>query len=186
MAESTTAYWFPVVTLLIGYATKSLTDWFDHKRKSKQEKEAREFIRRDKVIERRTEFQRKTLLEFQDVIIDLARTTGQMQFHDIRTFRATGQWQKQLYPEDLAEANRLAMARISTLGVRIRDAHARELTERLKTHCAQVGATRTENESRNEMTEMTFAFEALSQRIGELLRQLDDFDDQMTESSARS
>jgi hypothetical protein len=67
-----------VGTLLLGYLTKSISDWFDFRRVSKREREAREEARRDKLFERRVEFQRATLLDLQGELMNLVRTASQM------------------------------------------------------------------------------------------------------------
>jgi hypothetical protein len=76
MPEITTSSWFPVLTLLLGYATKSLTDWLEHRRNTRREREAREAVRRDQRFERRTSFQRQTLLDLQEASMQLARSVG--------------------------------------------------------------------------------------------------------------
>src|SRR4051812_23220205 len=55
-----------IVPLVIGYAMKSMTDVFEHKRTTRREREAREAARRAQQLERRTTFQRETLLSLQE------------------------------------------------------------------------------------------------------------------------
>lgn len=126
------AVWFPIVTLILGYLLKSVSESVQHRRTLGREREGREAERRDKAFERRVTFQRATLLELQEAIMDLMRTTAAMHHRDIMALKQTGQWQKQLYGEELSEANRLAMARTSMLTVRVRDAKVRELIATLK------------------------------------------------------
>jgi len=121
------AVWFPIVTLLLGYILSSISESVRHRRTLEREREAREAERRDKAFERRVTFQRATLLEFQDAIMDLMRTSGAMHHQDIMALKRTGQWQKQFYGDELSEAHRLAMARTTVLTVRVRDIRVREL-----------------------------------------------------------
>src|SRR5687768_4612193 len=69
--------WFPVFTLLLGYGTKAFSDWFQHRRAREREREARDAARRDQLFERRTSFQRQTLLDLQEAIMRLTRTTAE-------------------------------------------------------------------------------------------------------------
>jgi hypothetical protein len=132
MAEAVaTSSWLPVATLLIGYLTKSVSEWVQYRRASarermqheytsEREREARDALRRDQLFERRNTFQRQTLLDLQENLTLLGRTIGEMSIHDRRAYRETSEWQKQLYGDDLAERNRVAQARTGMLGVRVR------------------------------------------------------------------
>ena len=134
MPDITTSSWFPVVTLLLGYAAKSLDEWLGYRRNARREREAREAVRRDQVFERRTSFQRQTLLDLQEAAMQLARSVGAINHEDKLAYNSTGEWSKQQLPDDLSEGNRLAQARTGMLGARVRDDSIRELLAKLKTH----------------------------------------------------
>ena len=91
MAEATVG-WFPVLTLLLGYAVKAASDWLQHRRTSERERQAREAARQDQLFERRTTFQRQTLLDLQEAVMRLARSSGAMHHQDVMAFRKTGKW----------------------------------------------------------------------------------------------
>src|SRR6266581_6335804 len=133
MAAATVG-WFPVLTLLLGYAVKAASDWLQHRRTSERERQAREAARLDQLFERRTTFQRQTLLDLQDAVMLLGRTSGAIHHQDVMAFRKTGKWQKQLLDEGLDESARLAGARTSMLAVRVRDQSVRELVAVVKHH----------------------------------------------------
>lgn len=164
----------PIITLLIGYGTKSISDWIEYKRTTERDREMREAVRRGQMLERRISFQRETLLELQEISIQLARSIGAMHHQDIIAHHKTGKWQKQLYPNDLDEAHRLAQARTTVLGVRVRDELVRELLAQFKQSTVEVTGCGTENEARQHMTDMGSLHDALNERIGEMLRKLDD------------
>jgi hypothetical protein len=174
MPEITTSSWFPVLTLLLGYATKSLTDWLEHRRNTRREREAREAVRRDQLFERRTSFQRQTLLDLQEASMQLARSVGAIHHQDKMAYRSTGKWSKQLLGDELSEGNRLAQARTGLLGARVRDDTIRELIDKLKTYSAEVINSPTPEDSERAESSMTVVFDELNQRIGEVLRKLDD------------
>ena len=170
------AGWFPVVTLILGYVLNSVSESIRHRRTLQRDREAREAERRDKAFERGVTFQRATLLELQDAIMDLMRTSGVMHHKDLMAFKQTGQWQKQLYGEELSEANRVAMARTTVLRVRVRDATVRELVVRLKGYSFETSKSKTPEDSDTPAYQMAKVFEELNDRIGELLRELDEKD----------
>src|SRR5260370_11596714 len=126
------AVWFPIVTLLLGYILSSISESVRHRRALEREREAREAESRDKAFERRVTFQRATLLELQDAIMGLMRTSGAMHHKDIMALKRTGEWQKQMYGEELSEASGLAMAQTTVLAGRVRDAKVRGLVTRLE------------------------------------------------------
>jgi hypothetical protein len=171
--EATTG-WLPVLTLVLGYGLKSISDWVEHRRTSEREREARAATRKDQQVERRIEFQRKTLLELQDTVMDVARTTGSMHVKDLTEYRESGKWQRQLFPEDLAEQNRLAHARMAMLASRVRDDTVRLIVGDFKDAAVKSTMSPAKDESEQALSRMMTAFEALNQRIGELLRLLDD------------
>ena len=74
MADSQSASWLtsilPIGTLILGYATKSVSDWLDFRRTREREREARRENRRDQLFERRNAFQRQILLDLQDRVMD--------------------------------------------------------------------------------------------------------------------
>ena len=163
-----------IVTLLIGYATKSVTDLVEHKRTTNREREARQDARRAQLLERRTTFQRETLLKLQEATLRLARATGAIHHQDVMAHRTTGQWQRQQFPEDLNENYRVAQVETTILTVRVRDDVIRELMDQLKQFSTQVTMSDTPENSERAMRNLAETLELSNQRIGEVLRHLDD------------
>jgi hypothetical protein len=168
------AGWFPVFTLLLGYAMKAFSDWLQHRRTTEREREARAAARQDERANRRVAFQRQTLLDLQEAMMQLIRSAGAMHHRDVMEFRKTGKWQKQLFGEELNENARLANARTSMLAVRVRDDPVRDLVQTVKSHAIAAAMCGSQEEGERAMTAMGAAFEQLNQRIGETLRKLDD------------
>src|SRR5260370_38435690 len=92
-------------------------------------------------------FQRTTLLELQEEMIKLVRTTSQGYTADLKVYRETKKWRAQRLDDDLSEANRLAHARVTLLAVRVRDAKARALVNNLSSTASQLGPCQTYAES---------------------------------------
>jgi hypothetical protein len=148
MPDISTTTWFPVLTLLGGFGTKSLADWFDYRRGTKREREAREWTRRGQVIERRINFQHQTLLDLQETCMQLARATGAMHHLDVVAFRTHGTWQKELLPEDLNENSRLAQTKTMMLAARVRDDVTRSMVENFKNLCVATSQCATERDGK--------------------------------------
>jgi hypothetical protein len=174
MPDVTTTSWFPVVTLLVGYGTKSISDWFQNKRDVARDREAREATRQDQRFERRSTFQRQTLLDLQEACMRLARATGAMHHLDEMKFRGTGTWQRQLLPAELDENYHLTQTRTLMLSVRVRDDVVRRLVENLRSFSANVTMSKSQADSNREMMNMMPVHDQLQRRIGELLREIDD------------
>lgn len=166
--------WFPVFTLILGYLAKSLSEWLQHRRTIEREREARDAVRKDLLFERRNTFQRQTLLELQEALKGLVRTAAQMHHNDVMTFRATGEWGKSRLPEDLSDSFRLANANTSALAVRIRDEQVRTQVRDLKSNTSGVAMARDKDSSNQALFGTVESFEGLNERIGQLLRTLDD------------
>jgi hypothetical protein len=162
------------LTLLLGFVTKSATDWLQDRRNTRREREAREAARRDQLFERRTTFQRETLLDLQEAAAQLARSTGAIHHVDNTAYRSIGKWREQLLSDELDEGNRLAQVRTVMLGARVRDDIVRELIDKLKTCSTEAIHSPTKEESDRALIGMTAIYDRLNKRIGEVLRKLDD------------
>lgn len=168
------ATWFPVVTLVLGYVLKVISDSFQDRRTLRREREAREAARRAQIYERHVIFQRQTLLDLQDALNDLGRATGAMHIQDEKAYRATGEWHKQPYTEEVNENCRLAFRRVSTFRVRVHDDSVRELAQKFKNYSSEV-ITNVDRDM--SVAALSCAFkvaEELNERIGEILRKIDD------------
>jgi|SRR5216684_1794069 len=151
MPEPQTVSWvnvvLPLATLVIGLIAKPITDWLDSRRICERERAARREMHRTQRLERVNTFQRTTLLELQEEMIKLVRTTSQGYTADLKVYRETKKWRAQRLDDDLSEANRLAHARVTLLAVRVRDAKARALVNNLSSTASQLGTCQTYAES---------------------------------------
>jgi hypothetical protein len=165
----------PVVTLVIGYAIKSFTDYFENRRAVAREREARDVTRKDRLFERRSNFQRETLLALQDAVTQLGRDTGAINHQNIMSLRTTGKLG--LITEEFNEGYRIRQATTSKLVSRVHDNSVRVLTDQFRDASVETIAATTEQEGNRAMNVAYAAFEQLNQRIGIVLRSLDDAED---------
>jgi len=184
-AQSTLSYWLPLITAILGFLFGGLSEWLRDRRAHRRElesqertavreREARDALRRDQLMERRNNFQRETLLELQIEMAKLMRATGEANHHDVMAHRAEGEWQRQLYPAELDTRIHVGMTKGTMLGVRIRDELVRELVTEMKSECARTVHCKSEQEAEHAINEASSYYVKLNDRIGELLRKLDD------------
>jgi hypothetical protein len=172
----------PVLYLLLGYGTKALQDWLQHKRTLERERETRRALRQDAIAERRTQFQRQTLLDLQPALMDLARQAGKMHLHDLTDYRTTGTFHSQAYPDDVNAGFGSAAALTSMLAVRVNDAEVRVLTAAFKSAASDIGGAKNPDDSMACFVKMSRSFESLQERIGVVLRELDEDDTKQHEA----
>ena len=165
-----------VFMFFIGFGTKWFEEWYRHRYQAAREKEARHDARREQLLWRQADFQRQNLLDLQDAVMRLARTSGQIHHHDSMAAKQTGSWGRNFAPEGVSEAHRDAQATTTVILVRIRDKKIRTLTQELKAHCASAGIAESESASLKSMISMNDTFELLNERIGDLLRNLEDLE----------
>jgi hypothetical protein len=165
----------PVVTLVIGYAIKSLTDYFENLRAVAREREARDITRKDRLFERRTNFQREALLALQEATTLLAHDTNAIYIKNNMSFHETGKFG--LITDEFTEGYRFKQATASKLVSRVRDNSVRELTDKFRDASLMTVAALTGHESDRAWNVVSRAFEQLNQRIGIVLRGLDDAED---------
>ncbi len=130
--SNTTVVWFPVVTLILGFAISSISDWVKNRRESERERDARREARREQLSDQRRNFQRETLLVLQEAIQDLARATGAAHHQDEMAFGTTGRWQRQPLGEELNQQVHVANRRVLLLAVRVRDESLRDVVNRFR------------------------------------------------------
>lgn len=181
-ASIPTNTWLPLLTGLGGYLLSLLTEYFRDKRTSERERTAREAARRLHLFERRSDFQRQTLLSLQESVVQHASAAGSIYRFEAMEFKKTNRWGGQLLPKELDDSEHEAGVKTLMFMVRVRDPDIRELTRTFRTHANQVGFCKSESESRAELMEMGAALEPLHERIGMILRKLDD-DEVETEKS---
>lgn len=188
MADTASSGWLPALTALLGFVTASVLDWLRDRRAEQRERnaaertaarerEARDAARREQRFERRTAFQRQTLLDLQEATLRLVRATGEMNHLDTVASRGGGEWGKQLFGEDLNDRARLAQAQTTVLGVRVRDDAVRNGIKIVKNECVAATSSRSEEEAKRAMHRMSDAFDEMNERLGEILRKLDDDED---------
>jgi hypothetical protein len=142
-----------------------------------REREAREAARKAQLFECRANFQRETLLALQDAVVKLTRAAGKMNHLDEMEYRKTGQWGGKLFPEELSDNEHTANVTVMVLSARVRDDRIRQLAETFREHANRIGSSRTKELAGETLQKMAETLAPLHERIGEVLRKLDDDED---------
>lgn len=164
----------PVFTLLLGFAASSLNEWFRDKRAKNREHEARMAARRERLSDRRADFQRQTLLDLQEAVLVVTRSLWSLHSHDLDVARTSGHWELRLIPEELNQEHASANAKTILLAARVRNDEIRSLAGQLRDRGNVVMLCDSETSSRRAIQSIDETFLNLNEKIGELLRKLDD------------
>lgn len=170
------AGWEALAGVAVGIIGKGLWDWWLATGKVKAEREARAEARRDKLIERRDDLQRQTLLELQPVILAMARAYAKGLFHDLKAFREQDArtWGASQWPGDVAEEARVAQAQVTLLRSRVRDDALRELIVRFSKAYTAAAMAKDEGASAQQENQAAHMLTELQDRIGQTIREMDD------------
>jgi hypothetical protein len=183
-ATAATSWFSGAFLVLLGFGVGLVSDWFKDRRVLQRERETRGALRRDQLAERRANFQRQTLLELQEAIQDLLRATGAAHVQDQRVFRETGTWQREALAEEINQQILVANRRVLLLTVRVRDQALRDAVNRFRRLSSNTESftnlrinpndSELRDVSTAAMGEATILIEQIHERIGEILRTLDD------------
>jgi hypothetical protein len=165
-----TEIWVPLLTFVLGYVGRSISEWFQDRRILSREREARDAAKRERIAERNENFQRDNLLNLQESLYRLMRGAGAAHHRDMMAYKRTGAWERQLLPPDLDEMLTESQARTAMIMVRAQDTGLRKLVEQLKKLEVEVTLARTPSDSDRAVQSMAELFIECNLRIGELLR----------------
>ncbi len=169
--------WFATtLSVIAGGVLTMISAWIADKRLTERERERRREESLERRANRRDDFQRETLLSLQSASQKLLRATGAMHHQDLITFRKSGQWQKQQFGDDLSNAHLHQNTETMLLASRVRDEKARSLADTLREQASVVVFSATEDEAECRMRAAADTQQALVQRIGQLVREMDEAD----------
>jgi predicted NodU family carbamoyl transferase len=153
--------WVPFATFVAGAAFTLVGDWARSFRETKKEQRARH-----------ASFQRETLLELQEVLSDLLRSSGQAEHADEMAYRQAGAWGRNQIPEEVSDQLNVRQRRVRVLAERVDDEDAR----RLATDVVDRSLDREQAKSQASSQQATIAtitvFKQANERLGHLARQL--------------
>jgi hypothetical protein len=174
--------WMPswlatILSVIAGGMLTMLAAWLGDRRITDRDRERRHEERQERLLTRRNDFQRETLLTLQVASQKLVRNTGASLHQDFVAHRTTGRWQRQQLPNDLSDDHLRLITETMLLASRVRDDEVRALADRLRGQTVIVGSSSDEREAEGRMIAAAATQEVLVQRIGQLVRGLDESDD---------
>jgi hypothetical protein len=125
--------------------------------------------------EQRNDFQRQTLVDLQEATMSLMLSTSDLHEFDNLSYIQHGKRMVEPYPKKFTDANERDYPQTAVLGVRVRDDVVRALLSKLKSTLAAVQKAENQSDGIHAMAEASKQFVVLNDRIGEVLRMLDDF-----------
>lgn len=164
------------VSVLAGGALTIVSSWMSDGRSTKRERERRQEDRRDRTTDRRNDFQRETLLSLQGTAQKLMRNAAACFHQDRMAYKKSGTWRLQLLPDNLSDNQLLLMTETMLLASRIRDESTRNLADQLRSLVAAIVESEDEREAASKMKSMAELQVVLVQRIGKLVREIDEAD----------
>ena len=162
------------LSVLAGGILTMLSSWIADTRLTERERERRREEQKERRAVRRDDFQRETLLALQVASQKLLRTAGAMHHQDVLAFGRTGKWQRPLFADDLSNEQFQLNVETMLLASRVRDEGVRVLAEQFRHRALSVGRSPDEEAGESRMMEAADIQQALLQRIGHLIRQLDE------------
>ncbi|MGD0167634.1 MAG: hypothetical protein ABSC51_10190 [Gaiellaceae bacterium] len=168
-----TNVWLPLLTLRLGWAGATSSEFLRDRRQEKRERQAREAERALRREERRDEFQREALLGLQEALAKLGRAATEAHLHDLREHRQTGTpWPDLRLGKELDEELRLATLQVRMLEERVLDDELRNLVQQFLDLYTEALLARSEAEAKAAYNALIASNERAQARLGTLLRQL--------------
>lgn len=162
------------IGVIAGGVLTMLSAWLADRRLMLRDREKRREERHERLVTRRNDFQRETLLALQNASQKLIRNAGAALVADTLAFRAGGSWRAQKLPDDLDSDILRQMTETLLLASRIRNDDVRDLADRLRRHVGEITFASDQNHAENRMAAATETHSQLIARIGQILRELDD------------
>jgi hypothetical protein len=162
--------------VIAGGLLAMLASWLADRRLTARDRERRGEERRERLVTRRIDFQRETLLALQVSSQKLLRNTGAMHHEDAMALRTSGQWQQQSFTGDLSDDQLRHTTETMLLASRVRDEETRTLADELRKRTSGVFMSTNEGEAEARLTAASEIQDVLVQRIGQLIRDLDECD----------
>jgi hemerythrin superfamily protein len=162
----------PIGTLLLGFGTKSLSDYFEFNRTKQKERDEKEQDRQARLIERRNTSQRRTLMDLQGASYAMAIAISEISTTRLEGFKTSDSWAE----ITLAKANeetRNTVARAEVLQVRVLDTAVRQLWLKFDETITQAMHGEDKQEVDTALDNLIEISDQINDRIGTLLRDLD-------------
>ena len=150
-----------LVGALASIATTSISSWNTFRIQKLSNKEDRK--------ERSRAFQRETLLELQEELVDYMRLFGEAYFEQLESYKKTGDW-RSLLSDEINEKIRLSNAKTAVLIERLIDEEIRNNLNELKNLVSRGLLANTKEEAETYQRKASEKFEECNKSLGAVLR----------------
>lgn len=165
--------WFPVVSVVIGFVCKGVLDHLTDHRRFKADDVARREERSEAARLRKIEFQRKALIELQELLERLGRLNAKALIEDTKAYKEKGVWGKNLLEKSLDEDLRQTQSRVMVVGSRIAHDQIRHKSTQFRDCVTRITLAKEQYEAEVALNDMVDISKCLHELIGEELRRLD-------------
>lgn len=125
---------------------------------------------REELLERRREFQRKTLLELQEALHDAIRLTSRAHTEDMRAEKNGEKWGSNRLDEELSEQLRLSQRKVFILADRIEHEKVRTNVKGVLKALGDIVMASKPNEAQSKMADLFLRIESIFEQMGIVLR----------------
>ncbi len=172
MADSNDIQWFPVLTLILGFASSAILDlWRDHRSseiKSREKIEEREYLAK----QRQNEFQFDNLIAAQDSIGKFLRANGEAHHIDEMEYRKSKKWGHLQLGEELNQRLFDENALLNKLSSRIQNEECRNLIGELRTLHGNLNLAKSQDDANKNIIAMAQIATRLNDIIGQEIRSI--------------
>lgn len=155
-----------IVGAIIGASASILTTIINGRKSVQLQKERDNFER----LERSREFQRNTLLELQDSLLQNLRLIARAHLEDLASYRQNDGVRNNLLSAELNQDIMLSNRKNAILTERISDDELRNNLKKLRQDMNDVLLAKSENESLNKLQIVSSNFEKFMEELGVVLR----------------
>ena len=164
------------MSVIAGGVLTMVAAFLGDRRITERDRERRRDERQDRLVTRRNDFKRETLLALQFASQGLVRTTGAALRQDIVAHRTGSKWQRQQLPDGLSDNLLRLTTETMLLASRVLNDEVRAMADRLRSQVTVVAHSSNEGEAEARMMAAGETQGALIIRIGEIVRGLDEAD----------
>jgi len=160
-----------VATFLLGQLFAIVLEWLRGRATAAREREARAQARKEAAEDRRAEFQRQTLLDLQEALQALGRTSGEAWAARMHNYGETGTWGSP-FGNELLLRQQEAFTRVHVLQTRVLDERLRDLVEQVKVGHQTLELAQSKSAAGEALNAFSISADEANRRAGDLIRAL--------------
>ncbi|GJN50830.1 hypothetical protein [Pseudomonas tohonis] len=163
----------PVLTLVLGLVLKAGLDAITERRRAEVERDIRLERRKETLLLRRIDQQRKCLEELQEIHADLIRSAAQLNQADEEAARKGLRWGASGDPDGISEVFRVCQRKALILRERVESDIIRKKSSEFSAAVSDVALATSSEQAEGLMISAGLAFSVVNASVGEAIRALE-------------